>query len=153
MKRGLQDRLLSKVIIDTSTGCWVWLGCKRKEGYGRISVKGRSEATHRMSYTLFNGTIPKGLLVCHKCDNPSCINPEHLFVGTDLDNSKDKIKKGRQFVLKGENVSNSILTNTKVMQIRSLCKDGLTLKEISEMFGVSITTIHRVKIRKTWKHI
>lgn len=94
----LKDRLLKN--IDITNFCWNWSGCKDELGYGRIHYKnniGRRPyiGTHRASWIVFNGDIPDGLLVLHKCDNPSCINPDHLFLGTNRDNCNDKMKKGR----------------------------------------------------------
>jgi hypothetical protein len=93
-KSDVQERLWGR-IKKLESGCWEWLGAKDELGYGIIKVDGKTMATHRLSYALTNGFIPNGLLVLHKCDNPSCCNPDHLFVGTQLDNVWDSINKGR----------------------------------------------------------
>lgn len=90
----IEERLLAKV-NKTDSGCWEWTGCSTKFGYGKTTVNGVSEYTHRLSYKYFKGLIGEGLCVCHKCDNPKCFNPDHLFLGTHQDNIKDKIAKGR----------------------------------------------------------
>jgi len=90
----LMERFMLKV--NKTESCWHWIGSKNiSTGYGAMHVRGKLLKAHRVSYELFNGKIPEGLYVCHKCDVPSCVNPEHLFVGSALDNTRDKMKKGR----------------------------------------------------------
>ena len=90
------ERFRDSYEIDKKTGCWNWTGSKNGiNGYGRITVEGKSYCAHRVSYELFVGIIPNGYNVCHKCDNPVCINPDHLFVGTRSDNMQDASNKGR----------------------------------------------------------
>lgn len=91
----LAIRLLSKAKLDKKTGCWVWVGAKINTGRGAVSVNGKIITAHRCAYTVFRGEIG-GLCVCHHCDNPLCINPEHLFLGTHLDNMRDMAAKGRK---------------------------------------------------------
>ena len=103
----LEDRFWSKVLKTES--CWLWKGATQGTGYGRIARGKRNEfpkpeLAHRMSWELHNGPIPKGLIVLHRCDNPPCVKPSHLFVGTPKDNSDDKCSKGRQYVPKPRRV-------------------------------------------------
>ncbi len=91
-----------KFILKHKDGCWEWLGCKWRTGYGYIRKAGKHIAAHRYMYTLYNGPIPKGLCILHMCDNPSCVNPEHLFLGTQQDNMRDMVAKGRNANFKGE---------------------------------------------------
>ena len=92
-----KDRLLSKITINNENNCWEWQGCTIKDNYGMIMFKGEQYLTHRLSYELFFGEFDKNLCVCHKCDNPICINPEHLFLGTHQENMTDMKNKGRAY--------------------------------------------------------
>lgn len=87
--------ILDRVKVNEETGCWEWQLYADKDGYGEGSMDGKSWRAHRLSYTTFKGEIPEGLCVCHTCDNPSCCNPEHLWLGTQADNNRDKMEKGR----------------------------------------------------------
>jgi hypothetical protein len=87
----MHARRLSRYVVDQSTGCWLWTGATTDEGYGKIEAR----AAHRYFYLSLVGPIPEGMILCHKCDTPPCVNPDHLFVGTPLDNALDKMAKGR----------------------------------------------------------
>lgn len=93
--RNPKERLLESREIDTETGCWLWTKSRGEKGYGQIWYKGKFVRTSRLSYEVFNGPIPDGMLVLHKCDNPPCFNPEHLEVGTQSKNIKDCVARGR----------------------------------------------------------
>lgn len=133
--------------------CWVWTRCLDKDGYGQFQVLGECKA-HRVSYRLLVGEIPKGMKVLHKCDNPSCVNPAHLFLGTNDDNMKDMSNKGR--AAKGETNGNSKLTKADVLEIRARYKprhkrDGRG--HLAVEFGVEEYYITHIIRRKVWKHI
>ena len=91
----------NRYAINNKTGCWSWLLVKNKKGYGQVGYCGKIWQAHRLSYIKFVGEIPKGMCVLHKCDNPSCVNPEYLFLGTDADNARDRKAKGRNADFRG----------------------------------------------------
>lgn len=105
--------------------CWIWTGAKILSGYGRFGIKNKAYYSHRISWSLVNGTIPKGFQILHKCDNPSCVNPNHLFIGTQKDNMLDMMKKGRKAKIKltGEINPKAVLTEKQVKEIRRKYSD------------------------------
>ena len=141
------------------SGCWEWVGSRNQKGYGLITIHNKTTKAHRLAYQTWVGPIPEGLLIRHKCDNPPCINPEHLEPGTIQDNAQDMVERGRSVrgrtrALSGEQHRQSKLTEADVIRIRDLWSARThTLKELSELFGVSITTIHNAATRKTWGHV
>lgn len=159
-KQSTEERFSYYSSKPDANGCINWLGQRDKNGYGRIKPKGEKRIrAHRYSYKTFVGEIPEGYLVCHKCDNPSCVNPEHLFLGTNKDNCLDRDNKGRTAKnnlagLPIKLLPNSKLTKEKVLEIRKLLNiKHVTIKTIAEMFNVHTTTIYYIKKRKTWYHI
>lgn len=139
--------------VDKSGDCWKWTAGTCAAGYGRIGYEGRNVKAHRVSYAMHNGSIPKGLHVLHHCDNPRCVNPDHLYAGTDLDNSNDKHRRGRANVPIGERNSNSRLSEQDVVLIRELADIGTKRKALAWLFDVNKSCIDRVVTRKTWKHV
>jgi hypothetical protein len=139
-------------------GCWTWIGGLGPGGYGRFQFNKRRIGAHRASYELYIGPIPKGLCVCHKCDNRVCVNPKHFFLGTIAENNLDKYLKGRHG--KGESVSNkgmdngaSKLTDDEVKEIKKLLRQGISQQKIADRFGVAQTNISLIKRGLKWKHI
>lgn len=146
----LKRKLLSRTVV-TDDGCWMWTGAWSR-GYGQIYWKGQLLATHQVSYIIYNGLIPEDKFVLHICDNSWCINPEHLFAGTQQDNMDDKVAKRRQAI--GEMVGTAKLKAEQVIEIRRLLiEDTITQKEIAEDFGVDPKLITQIKYRRIWKHI
>lgn len=145
----LAERFLAKV--DKSGECWLWTGCLDKDGYGKFRIKKKIFRTHRISYELYVEPIPDGLYVCHHCDNPSCVNPDHLFVGTSKDNMRDMISKSHN--RKGQNNSNAKLTSKQVCEIRERIANGEKQITLAKEFGVVQTTVSSIKCRKRWKEI
>lgn len=134
-------------------GCWLWRGPVGRGGYGAsFSINGKEYTAHRASYTLFNGTIPDGMHVCHICDTPRCVNPDHLFLGTHADNMGDMAKKSRCPGLQGEASPRAKLSEEDVKQIRILAKTTTQIV-IASKFGVDRTCIGLILSGKTWSHI
>lgn len=133
------ERILEKVEAITETGCWIFTGSINKQGYGSIGndawLGKKIVSVHRKTYEHFNGDIPEGMFVCHKCDVPSCCNPNHLFIGTAKENSQDAVKKNR--VAKGHRNSRAKLTNEQVELIRKTKEQKGNLKQLSQSLPVS----------------
>lgn len=175
----LRNRLEDRSIPITECGCLIWLGGISDHGYGSISINGKMERTHRASWIAYNGPIPDGLHVLHKCDLPLCINPEHLFLGTHQDNMKDRSRKkrgnhptglrnGRHTQpyrtcrgenhpwhknpnhARGENNWNAKLTEQQILEIRDWKESQASA---SRHFKISTTTINAIVKRKIWKHL
>lgn len=137
-------------------GCHEWTSQIDKKGYGRLRAQGTSKLAHRIAYELANGPIPAGMEVCHSCDNPRCVNPSHLFLGTHNDNMKDGVAKGRfsrTHQAKGEQRYNAKLTNDDVLAIRAAYASGEYQKDIAARYGMVQQSIHEIVTRKTWRHI
>jgi len=149
-----QEYLEAKSIPDPNSGCWLWLGSVNEHNYGRVIYKGKRIYAHRHSWEAFNGEIPEGLKVLHKCDNPLCINPDHLFLGTQSDNMKDKVSKNRQHRLKGEDHGQSTLTDKDVLEIRNkYIPRKYTAKILSKEYNTSIQNIRSILYRRSWRHL
>lgn len=131
-------------------GCWHFRADLNSKGYGRLYRDGKRAFAHRVSYELHVGPIAQGLLVLHRCDVTTCVNPDHLFLGTFKDNYDDMVSKGRSKLLKGEEKKGSKLTDERVRFIRSSSK---RVDQLAAMFGVSREAIYDVKSRKTWRHV
>lgn len=145
------ERFLSK--IKKTDDCWLWMGAKKPSGYGNMYLFGKYIGAHVGSYRLFIGDIETGMHVCHKCDNPSCVNPSHLFLGTPKENLDDMKSKGRArgAVAGGESHPMAKLNSISVEAIRCNRKNGVSLKTLSQLFGVSVATISLVCNNKLWK--
>lgn len=135
--------------------CIEFTGYRNPEGYGKYrSGKLRDKFAHRVEYEKVHGSIPDGMCVLHKCDNPPCINIEHLFLGTRTDNNRDRASKGRTFIPNGILDGNHILSEQNVLDIRSKYSTGdYTQKELGEEFGVARNTIGYIVRRKLWRHL
>lgn len=153
MTDSLYDRLMMRVEMAPS-GCWEWRGTTEKFGYGRMyrreGTTRRSLSTHRVSYELHIGPIPSGMCVLHSCDNPPCVNPEHLRLGTRLDNARDREGRGRGASEKrsGERNGRHRLTEAQVRVIRNSTRP---LRALAEEFGVGHSTVRAVRTGRTWK--
>lgn len=149
----LSERLRANTRINEGTGCWEWQKCRDPNGYGRISVKRKMLLPHRVSYEVHRGPIPADTFVLHRCDNPCCLNPDHLFLGDQAANMADKAAKGRSvFPLKrGADNGWSKLTDADVLAIRAA--EGIPQRKLAKQFGVSQLHISRIRRGIVWPHI
>lgn len=144
-----RDAILKRYVLSPS-GCWEWSLYRDKKGYGRMSEHMGEVLTHRISYLHHVGPIPNGLHVLHRCDNPCCINPNHLFLGTNLDNSNDKIAKGRARGAVGAKNCKAKLSEEDIVKIRNDPRSGSV---IGREYGMSQPMISAIKRRVFWKHV
>ena len=145
----MKDTFQSKYEVDDN-GCWIWTAYKLPGGYGQIQVNRRTTLAHRFSYEKFRGPIPKGYCVCHTCDTPSCVNPFHLFVGTQKDNVRDMLRKGRGGDNRGASNNNSKLTQDEVALIR---RDDRRQVDIAQTYGISQAHVSVIKRGLSWAHV
>lgn len=147
--------------------CWEWKASKFRDGYGQFGYKSKNWRAHRFAYMLSYGDFPIDLCVCHKCDNPPCVNPAHLFLGTNADNIRDRHNKGRDGKpigennwahahpehFQGERNASSKLKVADILEIRKLRVDGHSFEEISIKFGIARSAVHNIVTRRRWKHV
>ena len=136
--------------VNESTGCWEWLRHLNQGGYGTVKHHQRQWMAHRLAWRCFQGPIPDALVVCHRCDNRRCVNPEHLFLGTALDNMRDMIAKGRKRAAKGEQSGVAKLTERQVLEIR---QDLRPQHVIAKELGISQSLVSMIHDGKGWKHV
>lgn len=150
--RAIEDRFWEKVDKRAPDECWPWIAALQPNGYGRFAIRREvMRFAHRIAYELTYGTIPNGLHVLHRCDNPPCCNPGHLYAGTDADNHRDMRERRRTRY--GERNHFARLTAQEVIVIRELRASGMTQQAIANRFGVGRSTIQSVVTRKHWSHL
>lgn len=137
--------------MNLETDCIEWQGCKGHNGYGQRRVKYMLWPAHRYAWFQKYGSIPDGMCVLHKCDNRSCVNVDHLFLGTQGDNLRDMAAKGRS--LQGERNPQSVLTAWDVVKIRKLQRLGISMKDLADQFGINVRNINRIVSRQAWRHV
>lgn len=159
-----EDRFMAKVSPEPMSGCWLWTGCLYPSGYARRRVRGVTYVASREAWRLFRGAIPDGLCVCHRCDNRSCVNPDHLFLGTPLDNARDMVAKGRQArgaalvarmrPARGMAAGKAKLTDTQVVEILAeYARGGVTHRALAARYGVGHAAIGCIVRGTKWAHI
>lgn len=149
----ISDRFFA--CVQKTDTCWLWACYRDPHSYGRMSGEGHSAThllAHRVSWQLHNGPIPEGMFVCHACDNPPCVNPAHLFLGTALDNSRDMIQKGRG--VRGERAGSARFTAEQIRDMRERYSRGdISQGQLAREYRTSTGTMNAILRRKTWKHI
>lgn len=139
------DKCRFMAYVNITDVCWFWTGSKNKRGYGQICFAGKTkDSAHRVSYKIFNGPVADDLFVCHTCDNPSCVKPGHLWLGTTQDNKKDQLAKDR---------GGKKLKEADVLEIRKLYDNDIGSNTIARLFNVSCGLISNIVKRRVWKHI
>ena len=162
------DKMNGPKMPHMETRCWQWTGAGVNSGkYGRFNLGGKEYSPHRISFVIAGGILEDGMLACHKCDHPTCVNPAHLFSGTHSDNARDSMEKGRSAMgerhwlrkhperaTRGEKSGSAKLTEESVREIRiKFAVHRITKKELGLQFGVTTANIHRIVTRQTWAHI
>ena len=145
----IKDRISKRVSI-TERGCWQWQGTANGGGYGLMCYQGKSQSAHRVSFMVFNGPIPEGLHVMHICDNPGCVNPDHLLVGTAKENRADCKNKGRLNAKRGSENGFAKLTEEEVLEIRT---SDIGPRELAKKFGLHEGSVCNIRRGLTWKHV
>ena len=143
-----------KVDKKDNSSCWIWIGAHCNHGYGQMRINNKMKMAHRISWIIHFGNIPEGLEVCHKCDNPECVNPSHLFLGTHQDNMDDRNRKGRNKSLQGELNGASKLKNYQIPSIREKYSTGeYSLRDLGREYGVGFEAIRRIVNHISFKNI
>jgi hypothetical protein len=152
-KKPAEERFWKYVNKDTGTSCWEWTGCLEIAGYGKLRVNGKNIKAHRFSYQLHKGEIPDGMFILHSCDNPKCIRPDHLSIGTHAENMRDMINKNRDNKAKGSAAGQAKLTENQVIEIKQKLNLGIKQKIIAQEYNIDDSNISRIKTGKNWAHI
>jgi len=145
----MKEKIESSISINEK-GCWIWNKSKHRQGYGNLNYKKIPSLAHRVSWMVYVGEIPNGIKVCHRCDIPSCVNPQHLFLGTQKDNVNDAVLKGK-FEGRRQGKRRNKLTINQVNEIRHLSSQGKQRKELEKLFCVSQTCIAKILTGVSWK--
>lgn len=167
---GTDPELFAKFMakVNVTETCWLWTGGRYPNGYGRICVHQKFFSVHRFSYSRFRGAIPPGLCVCHHCDVRACVRPDHLFLGTNAENTADRHRKGRDASgsrngaythpervpeVRGERNGQAKLTESDVHEAKALSLQGVSGRRIGARLGVDGSAISRLLCGKTWSHV
>lgn len=144
---------MDRVYPEPNTSCWLYLGSYSKEGYGRLTAEyfNGFRSTHRFSYFIHKGEFDRDMCVLHKCDNPSCVNPDHLFLGTNNENMADMVRKGR--AARGTRNIKAKLNESQVLEIRKQHQQGVSRKELSLKFGIGKTQTAYIIKNKSWAFV
>lgn len=146
------ERFESKIELIPFSECWWYMGGLGWNGYGQFHAKGKNVRAHRYAYSQYVGDIPDGCLVCHSCDNPSCVNPAHLWLGSPQENMADKKQKGRAYTPCGEDSPLSKVTEEDVMVIKRMYRDGVRQTAIAAEYGIAQSTVSAICTGTNWSH-
>ena len=149
--RDFTKRFWAKVEKRGPNDCWLWTASKDRHGYGTFQLNGKPRKAHRLSWVLSNGPVPDGFCVCHSCDVRLCVNPSHLWAGSNKANTVDMVAKGRNVTLRGEEASWSKLTNEEVVAIKSTV--GVSQRKMARQYGVCQTMISKIRLGDRWRHV
>jgi len=157
------DRFWARI---TKATCWEWTGALNEKGYGLVGVDGRTPKAHRVAWELTHGPIPDDACVLHRCDNPACCNPDHLFLGSRADNNADMLAKGRHrsrvdtrtpldqcLYARGEDHHKAKMTVDTVRALRADRERGLSYSELGAKYGIDASAAYKIVARKTWGHV
>ena len=144
------ERFLANLPDAGPDECWEWMGWRAPDGYGRFGVAGDRWRAHRLSFLLHHGDLPSGAFICHRCDNPPCCNPAHLYAGGPATNVQDMVERNRLVNLAGEASGASRITKEQVRQIRDLAELGVYQRDIARRFGISQSQVSNIVTRKHW---
>ena len=145
------QRFHSGYVVNDTTGCWEWQRNIQANGYGHMKHSGKARLAHRVSYEMHSGEIPDGAYVLHRCDNRICVNPQHLFLGTAMDNRRDMQAKRRR--VHGERVNTAKLTEAQIFEIYALSDSGMGSPRIAKKYGISTAMAWNIKVGKSWVHL
>lgn len=149
-----EERFEQNYEIDEETGCWEWTGTQHSHGYGQLTIDYKTTGAHRFSYKLHNGEIPEGAFICHKCHNPPCVNPDHLYAGDAKSNARDSIDNGDWDAPIGERQGQSNLTDEDALEIRErYANEDITYADIQGEYGISAPALSNLINGNTWKHV
>lgn len=148
---GTPSRITFESRIQKTDSCWLWTGRLTKQGYGQRKIGDKLMPAHRAAWLLLRGSIPDGMCVCHRCDVRNCVNPDHLFIGTNDDNMADMVAKRRQPL--GRRNAAAKLTEADVQAIRTARANGQSAMALAKAYGLYFSTVYKIVRRETWRHV
>ena len=152
----VRTRFARKYIPEPNSGCWLWTDALDRDGYGRLQIDGKAVKAHRLAYELHCGPVPSGKMVCHKCDTPCCVNPDHLYAGDNQANMDDMVRRGRSVVMinpnPGSQNGRAVLNEAQIHQVFHLSRK-MSIRAVARHFGVTPTTIKRILTKERWAHV
>lgn len=149
----LNRLVLDRVNRNAARGCWEWQGLRNRDGYGLVTIAGKQWLTHRYAYHILCREVDRSVVVRHECDNPCCVNPTHLIVGTQADNIRDMVSRGRNVPPRGERHGSAKLTEDDVRVIRRRCESGERQAAVALDYNLKPPAVQKIVSRRRWKHV